>query len=112
MKKLSILFIIFTLAFISCGEETISQKEKREARQDKEIVKSQKIIVYYEPATLSDDGNSYWFVVVEKKGDGMKLNTVLKQNHRHFSIKEAKAAFDGGVFILNFVQVSKETYEE
>ena len=112
MKKLNVLFIILALTFVSCNDDSISAREKREAKQDKEIVKPQKTIVYYEPATLSDDGNSYWYVVADVKKKGINVSTVVKQNHKHFSIKEAKEAFGGGVFIVNFIQVSKETYEE
>lgn len=116
MKKLGILFIIFALIFSAC-EQSLSQKEKKQTRQKKktEQVKTpaeqQTATIYYEPTPLSDDGNSYWFVVVEKKDGTQKLNTYMKQNHRWFSAKEAIDDFGGGVFILNIVQVSRETYE-
>lgn len=58
-----------------------------------------------------DDGNSYWFIVAEEKDGTMKLNTFIKQNHKYFSGSEAKAGFKKDVFILNIVEVSKETYE-
>ena len=33
MKNFGIIFLIFGLLFTSCGEETISQREKREAKE-------------------------------------------------------------------------------
>ena len=119
MKKLGILFIVFVLALISCNEDSISKQDKREAKTrtktQKELVETQTqpqtTIVYYEPAPLSDDGNSYWFVVVEEKNGTRKMNTMVKQNHKWFSEKELKTRFKKDVFILNIVQISKETYE-
>jgi hypothetical protein len=118
MKKLGIVFIIFAFAFVGCNEDdSISKRDKEAAKQEKEQVaepstEPQTATVYYEPAPLSDDGNSYWFVVVMTKDGVTKYNNVLKQNHRWFSVIEAKGAFDKDVFILNVVQVSRETYEE
>lgn len=117
MKKL-ILFITFALLLTSC-EQSLIQKERKAARQktkvNKELVKTpveqQTSTVYYEPAPLSDDGNSYWFVLVEEKDGNQRMNTIVKQNHRWFSMKEAKATFNSDVFIINFIQVSRETYE-
>jgi hypothetical protein len=121
MKKLWILFIVFALAFTSC-EDSISKQEKRAARQrtktEKVVtpvieipVEQQTSTIYYEPAPLSDDGNSYWFVVVEEKKNGKRINGWIKQEHRYFSSKELKATFNNDVFILNIVQINKETYE-
>jgi hypothetical protein len=119
MKKLGILFIVFVLALISCNENSISQRDKREAKTrtktQKELVETQTqpqtTIVYYEPAPLSNDGNSYWFVVVEEKDGTQKINTMVKQDHKWFSEKELKTTFKKDIFILNIVQISKETYE-
>jgi len=118
MKKLGIVFIIFALAFVSCNEEdSISKRDREAAKQEKEQVvetttEPQTSTVYYEPAPLSDDGNSYWFVVVKTKDGTTQYNNVFKQNHRWFSMKEAKEGFDKDVFILSVTQVSRETYEE
>ena len=117
MKKLGILFIVFVLALISCNENSISKQDKREAKTrtktQKELVETQPqtTIVYYEPAPLSNDGNSYWFVVVEEKDGTQKINTMVKQDHKWFSEKELKTTFKKDIFILNIVQISKETYE-
>lgn len=81
----------------------INEKQNRKSTEDKEIVES---------TTLSDDNNSYWYVVVDVKNKGINISTVVKQNHKHFSLIEAKEVFNGNVFIVNFIQVSKETYEE
>lgn len=105
MKKLSFILIILALAFVSCNDDdSISAKDKRETKQKSEE--------NFEPTSLSDDGNSYWYVVAEKKDKGYKISNVIKQNHKHFSLIEAKESFDGGVFILNFIQISEETYDE
>jgi len=104
MKKLSILSIILALAailmLVSCQEDdSISARDKREAKEKTE-------------SEFEYDGSSYWYVVAEKKDKGYKLSNVVKQDHRHFSLIEAKEDFNGGVFIVNFIRVSKETYEE
>lgn len=111
MKKLNIILIILVLAFVSCNDDSISAREKRETKQNKKQVKTETGTVYYEPAIHSINGNSYWFVVVESKKNGRKMNGIFEQNHKYFSTKEAKAAFNENVFILNFVQVSKETFD-
>jgi len=61
--------------------------------------------------TNTSDGNSYWFIVVQTE-DGRYYNTLIKQEHTYFSLSEAKAGFKDKVFIHNFIQVSKETYEK
>ena len=59
------------------------------------------------------DGNSYWFIVVQdNNGVSTTLrNATIKQNHPWFSYKEAEDLFKKDVFILNLVEISKETYE-
>ena len=105
MKKLSILLVVLVLAFVSCKDDSISARDKRETKQKSEE--------NFEPTlNFEYDGSSYWYVVAEKKDKGYKLSNVVKQDHRHFSLIEAKEDFNGGVFIVNFIQVSKETYEE
>ena len=115
LKIFSITALIALVLIIGCAEDSISKRDKEAAKVEKEQVETptepQTATVYYEPAPLSDDGNSYWFVVVETKTNTYKINKVVKQNHRWFSFKEAKAEFKDDVFILNVVQVSKETYE-
>jgi len=103
MKKLSIMLIVLALAFISCKDDSISARDKREAKES--LKENSEPIFNY-------DGSSYWYVIAEKKDKGYKLSNVMKQDHRHFSLIEAKEEFGGGVFIVNFIQVSKETYEE
>jgi len=120
MKNFGIIFLIFGLLLTSCSlfdEDSISKRDRKAVKQEKEQVveipiEPQTATVYYEPAPLSDDGNSYWFIVVQAKDNSQKFNNVVKQNHRWFSTKEAKASFDKDVFILNIVQVSRETYED
>ena len=105
MKKLLILLCLFTL--ISCGEESISEKDKRLAKEKLE----------QEPDWLTDpsinyNNKSYWYVVAEKKNMGYRISSVVEQDHNHFSIAEAKEQLGGGVFILNFIKINKETYDE
>jgi hypothetical protein len=56
-------------------------------------------------------GASYWFIVVQKD-NGTLMNSLIKQDHSYFSVSEAKANFNGKVFILNFIKVDKETYDK
>lgn len=64
------------------------------------------------PTTITDDDNSYWFVVVQDQGGFSTMrNTFIKQPHRWFSYEEAKGEFEKDCFILNIVRVDKETYE-
>lgn len=107
MKKLGILLIILTLAFTACKDDSISAKDKREAEERLEENSDN-----FLKLTITDDSNSYWYVVAEKKNKGYKISNVMEQNHKHFSIVEAKEALGGDVFIINFIQVSKKTYEE
>ena len=63
------------------------------------------------PAPINTGDVSYWFVVVQRD-NGTMMNTMIEQNHKGFSMSEAKAGFKGDkVFILNFIQVSKETWD-
>jgi len=107
MKKLRILWLVLALIVISCAEDSISKQEKRAEKEKKNT----ELVQDNEPISLSIDSNSYWFVVVEKKDGTQKMNTCVKQEHRYFSSKELKATFKDDVFILNIIQVSKETYE-
>jgi hypothetical protein len=63
------------------------------------------------PAPINTGDVSYWFVVVQKD-NGTMMNTIMQQNHKGFSLSEAKAELGGDkAFILNFIQVSKETWD-
>lgn len=106
MKKLGIIFIIFALTFVSCAEEdSISKQEKRAEKERKEQVEA-------EVETVGVDDYSYWFVVVQRKNDGTLFNKTIKQEHRYFSAEEMKAEFDDDVFLLNLVEISRETFEQ
>jgi hypothetical protein len=49
---------------------------------------------------------------VVQKDNGTMINTIMQQNHKGFSMSEAKAELGGNkAFILNFIQVSKETWD-
>jgi len=93
MKNFGIIFLIFGLLLTSCSlfdEDSISKRDRKAVKQEKEQVveipiEPQTATVYYEPAPLSDDGNSYWFIVVQAKDNSQKFNNVVKQNHRWFS---------------------------
>ena len=104
MKKLGILFIILALVLVSCDNvdkvDSISKKDKKAKKEQVET-------------KAKDSGEySYWFVVVQSKSKGATLmNTCVEQKHSYFSSEELKATFKEDVFILNIVEVSKETYE-
>lgn len=107
MKKLGILFIVFALAFVSCDNvdkvDSISKQDKKAEKAKKEQVETE---------TTNSGEYSYWFVVVQSKSKGATLmNTCVEQKHSYFSSEELKATFKEDVFILNIVEVSKETYE-
>ena len=104
MKKIAIIFLILGLLLTSCAEDSISKQENRAEKLRKEQAETK-------VESISIDGNSYWFVVVEKKDQTQKMNTCVRQEHRYFSMKELKAEFSEPVFVLNFIQVSRETYE-
>jgi hypothetical protein len=76
-----------------------------------------KIPEYTTESTSStyNDGNSYWWILVEDMGGDIRRNDFVKQEHSYFSYSEAKEYFkkESGkdCFILNFVKVDKETYE-
>lgn len=83
-----------------------------------EIKKQDDFLTVYEYAnnektseTVTDNNESYWWVLVEDTDQEMKRNTFIKQNHNYFSYAEAKQAFEKDCFILNFIRVDKETYE-
>lgn len=107
MKKLFGLLSILVLLASCGGEESISEKEKRLA---KEVVVTEKVVT--DPDIVVDDNESYWYIVVEVKGGTAKYSTFTKQEHSYFSAKEAKELFNEKVFILNFIRVSKGTYED
>jgi len=62
--------------------------------------------------TITHSRSSYWFIVVEDKDGSQKFNSFIEQDHKYFSASEAKATFTKDVFIINIVEVSKETYEK
>lgn len=134
MKKLSILFIIFTLAFISCGEETISQKEKREtrlrAKQEKELIdvpvtakkelidvpvtvelltESVEKVVHVTYTTEPTD-SSYWYVIM--KDDVTTWHGTVNLPTPYFDFLNAKEQFNGakGKCYFKFIlQIAKES---
>jgi len=92
-------FILIFIIITSCQKKS----EKKEVVADDFLTAP----TYSE----STDNDSYWFVVIETKTNGTKMNTFCKQNHPYFSVKELKKVFSNDVFILNIVSVDKETYE-
>jgi len=113
MKTFVILFTILITVLFACdnkADKKIEAPEKDFLSVPSYTTETTKI--HYEPAPVNNsDGNSYWFIVVQKNGGGVYYNTFIKQEHRYFSASEAKAEFKDNVFILNIVQVSKETYD-
>jgi hypothetical protein len=103
MKKL-ILLLLVLLTFTSCKKvgEWLS-------KEDTVIVKNSKDDFLYIPDY--DDDKSYWFVVVESKDTDQKFNLFMEQDHKYFSEKELKSNFNENIFVLNIVQINKETYD-
>lgn len=131
MKKLSILFIIFALAFVSCGEETISEKERREAKlkakQERVLIdvpitaetelidvpviveESIEKVVHVTYTTVSTD-SSYWFVRMED--EKIMWHGVVNLSTPYFDFYEARKQFTkakGKCFFETVVQISKES---
>jgi len=116
MKKEIILIALIILLVVGGGLGAISLRHKIERGRKSETKIENDFLKVPEYSTEKststyDDGNSYWFVLVEEKNGSLKLNTFVKQNHKYFSVQEAKATFKKDVFILDFIEVSKETYE-
>lgn len=105
---LTLLTIFFIgIILFGCNDDSISAKDERLAKERLEQESD-----WLNTPTINSDGVSYWYVVAEKKNKGYKISNVIKQDHKHFSIPEAKEEFGGDVFIINFIRVSKETYDE
>lgn len=113
MKKILILIFICIIVVVS-GTILVSKKhwkEKAKTEVKDDFLAIPEYTTNITTTSSYDDGYSYWFIVVEEKDGSLKLNTFVKQNHKYFSAVEAKAEFKKDVFILNIVEVSKETYD-
>ena len=121
MKK--ILILIALIAIVAIGGTIISSRNYWEKKAKTEVKDDFLSIPDYSstdnsvktvasPPKPIDTGDvSYWFVVVQKQ-NGVMMNTIMQQNHKGFSLDEAKAELGGKEsFILNFIQVSKETWD-
>lgn len=103
MKKY-LIFIVFPLMLLFNGcnnDETVSERDKRLTNENQ---------TEQENNVINDDINSYWFVVVVSKNNGMLMNGCYKQDHRHFSMSEHKNTFSVDVFVVSFTRISEETY--
>lgn len=131
MKKL-ILFIVFALLLTSC-EQSLSQKEKKAARQREKDKKEQVVkttvvetpapvvaepepIPYYEPATTYTQLATiptYWYITFEEVGkdnDGDRYSVdwhrAVKLNTPYFDFMEARKQFEGeckGLVYFDFI---------
>lgn len=125
MKKLSILFIILTLIFMSC-EDSISKQEKKAARQkakqqkelveipievpEKEIIEDvvEKVVHVTYKTVLTD--SSYWYVVM--KDDITNWHGTVELATPYFDFFEAKKQFEGSkgkCYFKFIIQINKET---
>lgn len=59
----------------------------------------------------SNQQPSYWFVVAESQTKSMMYSAYIKLMHKCFAPTQAALEFKEDVFIKNFIEVSKETYE-
>jgi hypothetical protein len=121
MKKVILIILVISIIVLSGFLPSIIKHHK-----DRNVVKTEEVddflkIPDYTTETIKtivsppkpiDTGDvSYWFVVVQKD-NGVMMNTIMQQNHKGFSLDEAKAELGGDkAFILNFIQVSKETWD-
>lgn len=105
MNKIIYLFII--ILFLSCSKK--EQDNVVVAKwENKEIVKKETKKIEIK----SDGKESYWFVIVQKKENEMIYNSIIKQNHSYFSVKEALNNFGNPkkYFLRNFKEVSEATF--
>ena len=58
------------------------------------------------------ESKSYWFVVVRDKNNMSMYNTFMIMPTKAFSIEKVNEKFGKSHFIINFVEVSKETFLE
>lgn len=134
MKKLGILFIVFALALVSCGgEETISEKETRLAKEAKKalidvpvtaetelidvptsvgiapVEETIEKVVHVTYTTVSTD-SSYWFVKLEDNKTHWHGN--VKFATPYFDFIEARKQFpcEGKVYFHFILQITKESY--
>lgn len=110
MKKILILIIAISLTscdfFFTKKEQPIEDK-----KVEHEFLRIPTTSYSFE-TTNPTENISYWFVVVQNKdGSGIMYNKFIKQDHSYFSYDEAKSVFSTDVFILNFIRIDKETYE-
>ena len=131
-----VIALAFAVIVISCsdntnnvtGRDSTKNKSYKDIKQDRTIVptekevKKEEVIPEKEPTKESEtvsmvlDGNeSFWWVVVEF-GD-MKGNTLVMQDHPYLDFDELKAEMKKSFkkpkenpFILNFIQISRETF--
>ena len=119
-RTILILLLACLIAVVG-GTIIVSKKHAKDVKAKTEVKddflsipdygKDEGIKTVVSPPKPIDTGDvSYWFVVVEKD-NGTKMNTLMQQNHKGFSMSEAKAEFKGKVFILSYEQQSKETWD-
>lgn len=130
MKRLGIILIVFALAFMSCdGEETISQKERRLAKEKRksktELVKTPIVIetsakiaqveetiekvVHVTYTTIPTD-SSYWYVIMSD--DVAMWHGTVKLATPYFHFIEAKKQFkksEGDGYFKFILQINKES---
>lgn len=100
-------------------EESTQEFDTEEIKEEvKEVEKEDDYeIEIWQPSTTEKkvvDGKSYWYVIVEEKNNGLKISNVIELDTPYFSITKAKEHFGQPkkYFIVNFIQVSKQTYED
>ena len=132
MKKLGILIIIFAIALISCGEESISQRDKRLAKKrlEKGLTETPVIVELSSEVTNADiapvqesiekivhvtytyepTDSSYWFVILQD--EVTKWHGTVELATPYFDFYEARKQFKsakGNCFFEYIVQINKES---
>jgi hypothetical protein len=112
MKNLIILGFIMALT-LSCSKDKETKSVATWGEEPIEKTEERKI-VYTKADIVSDGINSYWFVVVQRKKDGVMMNAFIHQAHSYFSSKETLKHFGEPkeYFLLNFEEVSQATFIE
>lgn len=107
----AVIILVGSIGFIRISK--YQHEKEAEKVKTEEVDDFLKVYEYEAEPTVGDySGNSYWFVVAQKKDDfGTMYNSFIKQPHPYFSYKEMKKEFKDPVFLINLVRVSKETYE-
>jgi len=107
---ITFLFCLTAIGIVGALQRKAKDNASVEVKDDFLKVPEYKTTSDYTSQSTSSYGESYWFVVGLDAKCVMR-NGFIKQNHQHFSYKEAKVALTNDCFITSFMRIDKETYD-